>query len=193
MNRVVRERRDSGVTAARGFSLLELMNVLSLVAILGTLGMYAVARYVRHSKTAEALASVEAIATGAASYYASSDQTQPAGSKPDALRASRHFPPPSKGTVPQDPSDVQGKRYKSSMADWLGSPWREIRFSIPQPQFYAYAFESDGAGASARAAATARGDLDANGVWSTYRLGVIPDEGFTARVASTIEKTNPEE
>ncbi len=169
------------------------MNVLALVAILSTLGMYGLAKYVRHTKTAEAIASVEAVATGAALYFNSSDSTQPTGTKLEAMRASRHFPPASRGSVPVDPTDVQGKRYKSAMSDWLGSPWREIRFSIPQPQFYAYSFEADGAGSAAKAIATARGDLDANGVWSIYRLAVQPDDTTTAVVSSTLERTNPEE
>jgi len=176
-----------------GFSLLELMNVISFVALLSTLGMYAVAKYVRHTKTAEAISSVDTIARGAAAYYNGSDFAQPAGSRPEALRASRHFPPPSRYAVPADARDVQGKRYKSSLADWQGAPWREIRFTMPGPQCYQYAFESDGAGAAAKAAAVARGDLDGNNSWAMYRLAVTPDAAGSAKVGAAIEKTNPEE
>jgi hypothetical protein len=169
------------------------MNLLALVAVLGAVGMVAVAKWYRHSKTAEATHSVEAIATGAATYYGKSDFTQPAGSKPEALKASRHFPPPSSTSVPADVGDVQGKLYKSAAADWAGSPWRDIGFALHQPQSYAYSFESEGAGPGARCTAVARGDLDGNGVWSSYRLGVIADESGTARVGTTLEKINPEE
>ncbi len=186
-------QRDCRRESALGFSVLELMNVLALVAVLSTLGMYGLAKYVRHTKTAEAIASVEAIAKGAALYYNSSDSTQPTGTKLEAMRASRHFPPSSRGSVPFDPTDVQGKRYKSAMNDWLGSPWREIRFSIPQPQFYAYGFETEGAGSTAKGFASAKGDLDGNGVWSVYRLTVQPDDTTTAVVSSTLERINPEE
>jgi Tfp pilus assembly major pilin PilA len=176
-----------------GFSVLELMNFLAVVAVLSTLGMYGLAKYVRHTKTAEAISSIESIAKGAALYYNSSDSSLPTGTRLEVMRASRHFPAASRGSVPVDPSDVQGKRYKSAMADWLGSPWREIRFSIPQAQFYAYSFEAEGAGSAARAVVTARGDLDANGVWSVYRLAVAPDDTTNAVVSGTIERTNPEE
>lgn len=176
-----------------GFSPLELMNVITLVALLSALGMYAVAKYVRHTKTTEAVSSVETIARGAAAYYNGSDFNQPAGSRPESLRASRHFPPPSRAGVPAEAENVQGKRYKSSLADWQGSPWREIRFTMPGPQFYQYAFESEGAGVAARAAAIARGDLDGNGAWSTYRLTVTADADAVAKVGATLEKANAEE
>jgi len=65
---------------------------------------------------------------------------------------------------------VQGKRYKSAMADWAGSPWRELRFSLPQPQFYAYSYVSAGTGTGALYTATANGDLDGNGVNSEFVL-----------------------
>src|SRR5262245_23155588 len=81
--------------AAAGFSLIELLNLLSLVVLLSAVGMVAVSKYIRHSKTAEAVSSVESIAKGAAAFYDKSDFNQPAGSKPEAMKAMRHFPPPS--------------------------------------------------------------------------------------------------
>lgn len=177
----------------RAFSLFELLNLLSLVAVLAALGMYGTAKYVRHAKTAEAAASCETMARAAAAYYEASDFTQPAGSKLEALRAMRHFPPPSNGSVPSDLQNVTGKRYKSAPADWAASPWRELHFSMPQPQFYAYSFEAEGAGPAAKAAAVATGDLDGNGVFGTFRLGVSADAQAVPKVGATLERTNPEE
>jgi hypothetical protein len=105
----------------------------------------------------------------------------------------RHFPPSSRGTVPQDPADVKGKRYQSSRADWSPSPWRELSFSMPQPQCYRYGFESSGTGRASVAAATAYGDLDGSGVQSTYRQRVVVNDKFEAELAPTMEKENPEE
>lgn len=173
--------------------MVELLNLLGLIGILSALGMYGLAQYVRHEKTVEAVGSVTAIAKSAAAYYESSDAMQPAGSKPEAIRAMRHFPPGASKTVPADVEDVRGKRYESTMADWAGSPWRELRFSIPQPQFYAYGFESEGAGQSAKASATARGDLDGDGEGSLYRLRVEATPSFAAQVGAEIEKVNPHE
>ncbi len=169
------------------------MNVITLAAILGTLGMYGLARYVRHAKTAEAVGSVQAIAQAAAAYYNGSDANQPVGAPEAAARAMRHFPPPSRTSVPADARDVRGQRYQSEMGDWDVSPWRELHFSIPQPQCYAYSFDSAGTGAQATANAVAHGDLDGDGVVSGYELGIAPDDKLNAKVSPTLKRSNPEE
>jgi hypothetical protein len=169
------------------------MNFVSLTAIVGGLAMYGLGRYVRHAKTAEAVGSVQAIAQAAAAYYNDSDATQPLGAPEAAARAMRHFPPPSRTSVPPDLLAVRGKRYQSTLADWSASPWRELHFSIHEPQYYVYSFESSGSGAQARATATAQGDLDGNGKTSSYSLSVVADDKFMARVSPNLIRTNPEE
>jgi type II secretory pathway pseudopilin PulG len=179
--------------ARRGFAWIELMNFVSLAAILGALAMYGLGRYVRHAKTAEAIGSLAALGQAAAADYDESDSTQPAGAPESAVRAMRHFPPPSRSSVPPDLADIHGRRYQSTLADWQPSPWRELHFSIPQPQYYAYSFDSTGTGPQAVATATARGDLNGDGNLSTYLLTVAPDAKHSARVSTNLERINPEE
>ncbi len=173
--------------------MLELMNLIGLTALLAALAMYGLARYVRHSKTAEAVGSTTGIAQAAAVYYDESDSLQPAGTKPDAAKAMRHFPPSSRASVPADLTDVRGKRYQSAVADWSVSPWLDMRFSISTPQYYAYSFESRGSGPSAQGTAEAHGDLDGNGRTSTFRAHVSADSTLTAKVDPAIERIDPEE
>ena len=169
------------------------MNFLGLAAVLSAIGMYALARYVRHAKTIEAVSSVTSLAGAAGEYYNNSDATQPSGAQPNAVHAMRHFPPSSRVAVPEDPLSVRGRRYQSNLADWSASPWRDLRFSIVQPQCYQYSFEADGAGATAKAIVTAQGDLDGDGVRSTYSLAITPDEGLSAQVAKTMTRQDVEE
>jgi hypothetical protein len=169
------------------------MNFLALAAILSAIGMFGLARYVKHGKTAEARESVTRLAGGAAEYYNRSDATQPAGAAPQAVHAMRHFPPSSRAPVPEDPLSVRGKKYQSNTADWAGSPWRELGFSIVQPQCYQYSFEASGSGGNARATVIAQGDLDGDGTRSKYSLTIIPDENLTAVVAKEIVREDPEE
>lgn len=169
------------------------MNFFALAAVLSALGMYALARYVRHAKTVEAASSVTSLAGAAAAYYNASDATQPTGAAPHAVHAMRHFPESSRVPVPVDPLSVRGRRYQSNLADWSGSPWRDLRFSIVQPQCYQYSFEAQGAGAAATALVTAEGDLDGDGVRSVYSLAISPDVGLTAQVAKTMTKKDVEE
>lgn len=177
----------------RGFSAIELMNFLAFAAILTAIGMWVLARYVRHGKTAEAKESVTRLALGAADFYNRSDATQPTGASPQAVHAMRHFPPSSRAPVPEDPLSVRGKKYQSNSADWAASPWRDLGFSIVQPQCYQYAFEASGAGATAKALVTAEGDLDGDGTRSKYTISVAPDESLNAVVAKDVVRVDPEE
>jgi type II secretory pathway pseudopilin PulG len=188
-----RYRRLVHPGSRRAFTAIELMNFLALAAVLSAIGMYALARYVRHAKTVEAVSSVTALATSAAGYYNASDATQPAGATPAAIHAMRHFPPTANPPVPSDQDWVRGHRYQSNAADWAASPWRELRFSIVQPQCYRYSFIAEGAGATAKALVTAEGDLDGDGQRSLYSLEVMPDQGLAAQVSPTMTKTDVEE
>ncbi len=170
-----------------GFTVLELLNFLGLAAVISALAMYGVARYVRHSKTAEAIGSTTAIAQQATVYFNDSDAHQPAGTKPDSSHAMRHFPSSSRVSVPRL-EDVKGKKYQSAIGDWATSPWLDLHFSMTQPQCYAYSFEATGSGVTAKATATAQGDLDGNGVYSTYAATVTPDETLTAKIDPVIVK-----
>jgi type II secretory pathway pseudopilin PulG len=176
-----------------GFTWIELMNFLTLAAVLGGLAMYGMGRYIRRTKTTEAIGSLAAIGQSAAGYYNDSDSTQPAGAPESAARAMRRFPPPSRASVPPDLASIRGKRYQSNLADWTPSPWRELHFSIRQPQFYAYSFDSTGSGPQASATATANGDLNGDGFLSTYLLKIAPDEKGVAQVSPNLERTSPEE
>ena len=169
------------------------MNLVGLVGILAGLAMYALARYVQRSKTVEAISTVGALGTNAATFYNASDSNQPAGTKPEAAHAMRHFPASSKDSVPKDFVDVRGKRYASGPGDWSVSPWRELKFSIQQPQYYSYSFQSSGVGTSAKAFAIASGDLDGDGHASTYKLAIEPDPTATAHVAAQVDRLDPEE
>jgi type II secretory pathway pseudopilin PulG len=180
-------------TVRRGFSAIELMNFFALAAILTAIGMYALARYVRHNKTAEARESVTRLATGAADFYNRSDATQPSGAAPQAIHAMRHFPPGSRTPVPDEALSVRGRKYQSNGLDWAVSPWKDLGFSIVQPQCYRYSFESQGSGASAKAVVVAEGDLDGDGTRSRYSLTIAPDESLTAVVSKDMERVDPEE
>ena len=104
----------------------------------------------------------------------------------------RHFPPSSKASVPADPLDVRGKRYQSTSADWAGSPWKELGFSVAQPQSYAYRFTSEGIGFQAQAKAYAEGDLNGNGTRSLFWVPVAPGSDAHALVGNLV-KEDPEE
>lgn len=169
------------------------MNFFALAAILAAIAMYGVARYVRHGKTSEAQESVKRLAAETADFYNRSDATQPTGASAATVHAMRHFPPSSRVPVPEEQQSVRGKRYQSNGMDWATSPWKELKFSIVQPQCYQYSFTATGAGTTARALVVAEGDLDGDGARSRYSLLIVPDESLTAQIAKEMERQDPEE
>lgn len=175
-----------------GFSLIEVMNFVALAAVLSAVGMYALARYVRHGKTAEAVESVARLGTRSAEYFDTSDSTQPAGASQKDVHAMRHFPPSARTPVPAEAISVRGQRYQSNGADWDGSPWKELKFFLIQPQCYQYNVQTEGTGSNAKAVVTAEGDLDGDGHRSSYTLTVETDATLAAKVGK-LEKQDAEE
>jgi hypothetical protein len=176
----------------RGVTLVDVMNLVVVAAGVSAIGMYGAARYIRYTKTTEAVSEVNALAKSAAEFYDKSDANQPAGATIEAKRSMRTFPPSSKASVPADPLDVRGKRYQSSSVDWAVSPWKEMGFKLDQPQHYAYSFKSEGVGFQAAAKAIAEGDLNGNGTRSSYVVTVTPGSDAHALVGN-LTKEDPEE
>jgi hypothetical protein len=168
------------------------MNFVALLGLVSGVAMYSLARYVRHSKTAEAVGSLSTLAKASAAYYEASDATQPVGTSPDNAHAMRHFPASSTRSVPPSIDDVKGKRYQSAAADWAMTPWHELQFSIPQPQYYEYSYVSEGAGATSKATAVAKGDLDGDGNTATYSITIAPDANFRAQIG-LVAREDPDE
>ncbi len=177
----------------RGVTAIELLYFLALVAMLSAIGMVALARYVRHSKTAEANESVLRLGTNAAAFYNHSDAQQPIGADAKSQRAMRHFPPSSRVPVPEEATSVRGQKFQSNAADWAISPWKELEFSMVQPQCYQYSFEAQGIGAGARASVVAEGDLNGDGTRSRFELAIAPDAQLEAKVGKSINETLPEQ
>jgi type IV pilus assembly protein PilA len=73
--------------------------------------------------------------------------------------------------VPASIDEVKGKKYQSSPADWKTgdetSGWTCLRFSLGAPQLYRYEYQ----GGTSSYLVIANGDIDADGVLSTFTMG----------------------
>jgi hypothetical protein len=63
--------------------------------------------------------------------------------------------------------------------DWADATWQALSFRIEDAHRFRYEYVSEGTGPEARFAARAVGDLDCDGVYSTFeRTGVVDAEGY---------------
>jgi hypothetical protein len=140
------------------------------------LAVFGVQRYIRQAKNAEARGFVEQIAQS----YIMSFSAPHAGRKPPKLFS-----------LPPVPSKVpSGTKYQSSDGDWLA--WKRIGVSLHEPQYYQYEVVAAKDGRSADV--VARGDLDADGQLSEFRLKIVLDEKQgTLSTTPELEEMHPEE
>ncbi len=117
--------------------------VVAFVGVLAALGIFGARKYVQQAKTAEANAEVRLLAEGIVLCAAGGSGL------PDSA-------PP----VPASLSDVQGKKYMSSPAEWSNSTYTCAHFSMSVPSYFQYEWQKLG---SDSGKAIARGDLDGDG------------------------------
>ena len=77
--------------------------------------------------------------------------------------------------VPGNPTEVlcddgEPTIFTPTAATWRGPVWMALKFSIRKPLAYAYQVESTGVGPSANFTVRAIGDLDCDGIHSTFEL-----------------------
>lgn len=161
-----------GVAAGSIAALLFGVTVLVAVALQGT------HKYVQNAKLAEARAALGAMGKGAVAAY------EAAGDAPD-----RALCPSARAPVPGTLGPVTGKTYQSSPREWRDDPgFACLGFEMVMPQLYQYDFASDADDVSAKA----RGDLDGDGVPSSFELVGKVEDGVLVLAPALIE-TNPQE
>jgi type IV pilus assembly protein PilA len=151
----------------RGFTLIELMVVIAIVAVLAALAIPSFVRYQRRSKTTEALTSLHHLFRSAVAYYESDHAT--------ALGhlVSPRFPA-SQAVTPNDLTQIGPTKRVPLPEEWHTPTWNSLNFAITSPHYYAYQFDSEGTFIGASFTAAAFGDLDGDGLYSTFvRLGSV--------------------
>jgi type II secretory pathway pseudopilin PulG len=127
----------------------------------------AVLRYQNRSRTTEATMNVRRLYDSAVSYY-DSDHVLPSG---------EFLPPQFPASIPRTPAEVPcGTRQEPDRATWAAPTWEALNFAIVGPHYYSYQFDSAGVGVGATFTASAFGDLDCDGILSTFvRVGEVSE------------------
>ncbi len=164
---------------ARGFTLLELMVSVAIIAILATVAVPQFTHHMRMARTAEATLMLDVMKKGATMYYAAPRTLQ------DGTRLPCQFPS-AVGITPAgasccDPAldtDADGRCDENPQA--FNSPtWEALGFGLASQHFFQYTFQGTGALNTANATMSAYGDQDCDGVMATFHLVLDGDPAAT--------------
>lgn len=140
------------------------------LTVMGPIAKAAFTKYLRRAKTAEAMEGIDKIYKGAASYFmtprVSSDGTVLPCEFPKSIAC-----------TPTGSPCADGNTYPAAGPEtWSDPTWSALSFAQVDKHRFQYCFESSGTGADATFTVTAHGDLDCDGVLSTFKrtgAGVI--------------------
>ncbi len=159
----------------RGFTLIELMIVVAILAILSVVAVPAFVKYMRRAKTTEAIDELSKVVQGAATYFATPHISALGERLPCQFPANQGVTPIQEtccADLGGPDSDGDG-RCDADPAIWDGPRWNAVSFEMRDAHYFVYGFESAGTLTDAEFVASAHGDLDCDGVTSTFqrRLG----------------------
>jgi type IV pilus assembly protein PilA len=189
----------------RGFTLVELMIVVAIIGILAAMAVVGYSRFMRSAKTAEAKQALGSMVKGnIAEYNNEAGETAVLAVGASATGANM-ICDQAAASVPAAITDVAGKKYQSSAANWRGGDATPdsthphgkgfpcLKFSIDTPQAFMYSYLATGyAATGATFTARANGDLNADGAMSVFDYNGSVTDGKVL-LAPTISENNPDE
>ncbi len=184
----------------RAFTLIELMIVVAIIGILAVLAVYGVRKYIANTKTAEARNALGRMANAAVVVYENEHMSGTVLQQGVSATLSRALCPSASQPVPQSITQVRGQKYQSTTSDWNAdaagnSGFSCLHFTIDQPQYYMYCYTLTGSGGNPGDSftGTANGDLNGDGIVSTYSLTGRISPTYTCNIAPNIVETSAEE
>ena len=147
-----------------GLTLLELMIVVAIVGILAATAFPSYIRWLRRTYASEATLNLRKIFDSSVIYFGTAYGDVNGGLLPSAFPVGTPMKPGTLPTVRTVYTD-----------DWLSVPtWLALHFNISDPHRYSYQYDSSGTENDAQFTASAHGDIDSDGIASTFvRFGSV--------------------
>ena len=176
----MRDIRKRVIGMVKGFTMIEMMIVVAILALLAAIAIPAFQRYIKSSRAAEAPLCLRQIGHGARLYFYEEHKTTGGVVLPSQFPADVASTPPS----PTPPCSNNIMKYRANPAIWALNPtWKSLRFAITNAHYFQYKFTSTGTGTQSKYSSYAYGNLDCDTKTSTYHLRASIDQATGELVA----------